>query len=161
EAARHECRPVARDVAGGRARRRAPPVRLQLPIRARRPPRARTPGGRRARRGRPLPRPLPPAVELGRGRDPLAVRSHARRNRRVLVTEPEHPFMRHWWPPGHILGWGDTFTHQLAHLLEAIAGEHDVAPHGATFEDGYRCDEVVEAMLRSAESGRSEAVASR
>ena len=81
--------------------------------------------------------------------------------RRVLVTEPEHPFMRHWWPPGHILGWGDTFTHQLAHLLEAIAGEHDVAPHGATFEDGYRCDEVVEAMLRSAESGRSEAVASR
>src|SRR5919205_2212855 len=76
--------------------------------------------------------------------------------RRVLVTEPEHPYMRHWWPPGHIVGWGDTFVHEHAHLLEAIAGEHDVAPHGATFEDGYRCDEVVEAILRSAESGRSE-----
>jgi predicted dehydrogenase len=81
--------------------------------------------------------------------------------RRVLVTEPEHPYLRHWWPPGHILGWGDTFVHELAHLLEAIAGQHEVAPHGATFEDGYRCDEVVAAILRSAESGRKEAVTYR
>src|SRR5437764_1276542 len=29
--------------------------------------------------------------------------------RRVLVTEPEHPYLRWWWPPGHIVGWGDTF----------------------------------------------------
>ena len=81
--------------------------------------------------------------------------------RRVLVTEEEHPYMRFWWPPGHIVGWGDTFVHELAHMLEAIAGEHEVAPHGATFEDGYRCDEVVEAILRSAESGRREEVRSR
>jgi predicted dehydrogenase len=80
--------------------------------------------------------------------------------RRMLATEPGHPFMRHWWPPGHIVGWGDTFVHELAHLLEAIAGEHEVAPHGATFEDGYRCDEVVEAILRSAKSGRKEEVIS-
>jgi predicted dehydrogenase len=81
--------------------------------------------------------------------------------RRVLVTEEEHPYMRFWWPPGHIIGWGDTFVHELAYMLEAIAGEHDVAPHGATVEDGYRCDEVVEAMLRSSESGRREEVRSR
>jgi predicted dehydrogenase len=81
--------------------------------------------------------------------------------RRVLVTEPEHPYMRFWWPPGHIVGWGDTFTHELAHVIEAIAGEHEVAPHGATFEDGYRCSEVTEAILRSAESGRKEAVTYR
>jgi predicted dehydrogenase len=81
--------------------------------------------------------------------------------RRVLVTEPDHPYLRHWWPPGHIVGWGDTFVHELAHLLEAIAGEHPVAPHGATFEDGYRCDEVVEAILRSSDSGRREEVRSR
>jgi len=78
--------------------------------------------------------------------------------RRVLVTEPEHPFMRFWWPPGHIVGWGDTFTHEIHHLLEAIAGEHDVAPHGATFEDGYRCAEVCDAIVRSAESGRRETI---
>jgi predicted dehydrogenase len=78
--------------------------------------------------------------------------------KRLLVTEPEHPFMRFWWPPGHIVGWGDTFVHELAHLLGAIAGEHQVAPHGATFEDGYRCSEVAEAILRSSESRRSEEV---
>jgi len=78
--------------------------------------------------------------------------------RRVLVTEPEHPFMHFWWPPGHIVGWGDTFTHEVHHLLSAIAGEHGVAPHGATFEDGYRCAEVCDAILRSAETGRRETV---
>ena len=78
--------------------------------------------------------------------------------RRILVTEPEHPYMRFWWPPGHTLGWGETVVHELAYLLEAIAGEHEVAPHGATFEDGYRCAEVVEAILRSTESGRREPV---
>jgi predicted dehydrogenase len=78
--------------------------------------------------------------------------------RRVLVTEGDHPFMRFWWPPGHIVGWGDTFTHEVHHLLEAIAGEHGVAPHGATFEDGYRCAEVCDAIVRSAESGRREEI---
>jgi predicted dehydrogenase len=78
--------------------------------------------------------------------------------RRVLVTKPDHPFMRFWWPHGHIIGWGETFVHELAHVLEAIAGEHPVAPHGATFEDGYRCAEVIDAILRSAESRASERV---
>jgi predicted dehydrogenase len=77
---------------------------------------------------------------------------------RVLVTEADHPFMRFWWPPGHIVGWGDTFTHEVHHLLEAIAGEHEVGPHGATFEDGYRCAEVCDAIVRSAESGRREEI---
>ena len=76
--------------------------------------------------------------------------------RRILVTEPDHPFMEHWWPPGHIVGWGDTFTHELHHLLTAIAAGGSVAPHGATFEDGYRCAEVCDAILRSAGSGRRE-----
>ena len=73
--------------------------------------------------------------------------------RRVLVTEREHPYMRFWWPPGHTIGWGETVVHELAHLLKAIVGEHEVAPHGATFEDGYRCAQVVEAILGSAQSG--------
>jgi predicted dehydrogenase len=80
---------------------------------------------------------------------------------RVLVTEPEHPYMRYWWPPGHIVGWGDTFTHELAHLLAAIAGEGTVGPHGATFEDGYRCAEVTDAILRSAASGKREPITYR
>ena len=55
-----------------------------------------------------------------------------------------------WWPPGHIVGWGDTFTYEYLHLLGAIAGRNDVAPAGATFEDGYRCALVCDAIQRSA-----------
>ena len=61
----------------------------------------------------------------------------------VLVSEATHPFWEHWWPPGHIVGWGDTFVHELHHFLTAIADDSDVAPHGATFEDGYRAAEVL------------------
>jgi len=57
-----------------------------------------------------------------------------------------------WWPPGHIVGWGDTFTFEYLHLFGAIAGRHQVAPEGATFEDGYRCAEVCDAIVRSAAS---------
>jgi predicted dehydrogenase len=71
--------------------------------------------------------------------------------RRVLVTEPDHPLLKHWWPPGHTLGWSDSFVHEIHHVLCAIAGECDVAPFGATFEDGYRAAEVCDAILRSSE----------
>jgi predicted dehydrogenase len=73
--------------------------------------------------------------------------------RNVLVTEADHPFWDWWWPHGHIIGWEHTFVHELEHLLRAIRDDTDVAPHGATFEDGYRCAEVCDAILRSAESG--------
>ena len=63
-----------------------------------------------------------------------------------------------WWPPGHIIGWGDTFTYEYLHLLHAIAGDGTVAPVGATFEDGYRCALVCDAILRSSQSGRKETV---
>ena len=58
-----------------------------------------------------------------------------------------------WWPPGHGVGWGDTFTLEVLTLLEAIAGRGSVAPHGATFEDGYRANAIVEAIVDSARKG--------
>jgi predicted dehydrogenase len=78
--------------------------------------------------------------------------------RTILVTEPDHPFWRWWWPPGHMIGWEHTFVHEIHHLLAAIAGGGEVAPHGATFEDGYRAAEVCDAILRAAESGTREVV---
>jgi predicted dehydrogenase len=71
----------------------------------------------------------------------------------VLVSEPDHPFWDLWWPPGHIIGWGDTFVHEVHHLLRAIAEDTDVAPYGATFEDGYRAAEVCDAIVSSSASG--------
>jgi len=81
--------------------------------------------------------------------------------RRVLVTEPGHPFLEHWWPPGHVLGWEHTFVHELHHLLTAIRDDGEVGPHGADFEDGYRAAQACEAIIRSAETGERQAVSYR
>ena len=51
--------------------------------------------------------------------------------------------------------------HELHHFLQAIAKDGDVAPHGATFEDGYRAAEVCDAILRSGTSGRWDGVRGR
>lgn len=76
----------------------------------------------------------------------------------VLVTESYHPFWEYWWPHGHIIGWEHTFVHAIAHFLEAIVKGKDIAPYGATFEDGYRCAVICDAILRSAASGKREEI---
>ena len=81
--------------------------------------------------------------------------------RNVLVSEADHPFWEWWWPHGHTIGWEHSFVHEIHHLLNTIREDSDVAPHGATFEDGYRCAEVCDAILRSAESGTREEVSYR
>ncbi len=68
----------------------------------------------------------------------------------VLVSEPYHPWWSNWWPQGHMIGWEHTFVHELTHLLDCIVNDKDVAPIGATFEDGYRADCVAAAILESA-----------
>ena len=72
----------------------------------------------------------------------------------VLVTESYHPFWEHWWPQGHIIGWEHTFIHELSHFLDCIVNGKDVAPDGATFEDGYRNAVICDAILASAEARR-------
>ena len=41
--------------------------------------------------------------------------------RTIIATEPFHPYMSHWWPPGHIIGYEHGFVHAAADFLEAIA----------------------------------------
>ncbi len=72
--------------------------------------------------------------------------------RQIGVTMPNHPFATAW-SPRHFLGWDHTFVHELAHLLEAIAGKTSVAPYGATFRDGYRAAVICDAILAAADSG--------
>ena len=75
-----------------------------------------------------------------------------------LVSEASDPFWEWWWPHGHVIGWEHTFVHELEHLLGAISGRNAVAPHGATFEDGYRAAEVCDAIVRSADAGAAERI---
>jgi predicted dehydrogenase len=72
----------------------------------------------------------------------------------VLVSESYHPYWKHWWPQGHIIGWEHTFVHELTHFLDAIANDKSVAPYGATFEDGYRAAAVCDAISESAATRR-------
>ncbi|MDH7485714.1 MAG: Gfo/Idh/MocA family oxidoreductase [Anaerolineae bacterium] len=72
----------------------------------------------------------------------------------VLVTEGHHPWLEHWWPHGHIIGWEHTFVHEITHLLDCIVNNKDVAPYGATFEDGYRAAVICDAIAESAQAKR-------
>ncbi|TYB52587.1 Gfo/Idh/MocA family oxidoreductase [Nonomuraea sp. PA05] len=69
---------------------------------------------------------------------------------RILVTEPDHPYVGAWWPPGHGLGYEHTFTHEIKDFLEAVATGADPSP---SFADGLRVQRVLEAVERSAAEG--------
>jgi predicted dehydrogenase len=77
------------------------------------------------------------------GTEPAAVAGF----RRILVTEPEHPYVAAWWPAGHGLGYEHGFTHQVVDLVTAIAKGEDPAP---SFADGLQVQRVLDAVERSA-----------
>ncbi|MFJ6452789.1 Gfo/Idh/MocA family protein [Paenarthrobacter sp. NPDC091669] len=67
--------------------------------------------------------------------------------RRILVNEPEHPYLGAWWPQGHIIGWEHTFTHQIRDFLTAIAAGDAPSP---SFEDGLNVQHILAAVEESA-----------
>jgi predicted dehydrogenase len=66
--------------------------------------------------------------------------------RLIQVGEDTHPYMSAWWPAGHIIGFGDTFVHEVFDFLEAIG---DNKPASPSFQDGLRCQEILVAVDRS------------
>jgi predicted dehydrogenase len=67
--------------------------------------------------------------------------------RRVLVTEPDHPYAGAWWPPGHVLGYEHGFSHQVVDLVRAIDAREQPHP---SFADGLQVQRVLDAVERSA-----------
>jgi predicted dehydrogenase len=67
--------------------------------------------------------------------------------RTISATDPAHPYIKAWWPPGHIIGYEHTFTHTVFDLLEGIADGRSPKPD---FEDGVRNQRVLEAIERAA-----------
>ena len=67
--------------------------------------------------------------------------------RRILVTEPQHPYVGAWWPAGHPLGYEHGFTHQVVDLVTAIAEGSDPLP---SFADGLQVQRVLAAVESSA-----------
>ena len=74
--------------------------------------------------------------------------------KKILVTETAHPYIKYWWPQGHILGWEHSFVHEIHHLFDCICHDKKIDPYGATFYDGVKCNEVTDTVLTSAEEER-------
>jgi predicted dehydrogenase len=69
--------------------------------------------------------------------------------RRILVTEPEHPYVAAWWPAGHGLGYEHGFTHQVVDLVNAIAAGEQPEP---SFADGLQVQRVLAAVETSSDT---------
>ncbi len=72
--------------------------------------------------------------------------------RRILVTEPEHPYLAAWWPQGHVLGWEHSFVHEVRDFLCAIESGTPATP---SFADGLAVQRVLTAIELSAAAGGS------
>ncbi|MCW4458745.1 Gfo/Idh/MocA family protein [Microbacterium sp. MPKO10] len=69
--------------------------------------------------------------------------------RRIIVTEPEHPYVGNWWPTGHGLGYEHGFTHQVVDLVTDIAAGRQPSP---SFAEAAQVQQVLHAVERSASS---------
>ena len=65
---------------------------------------------------------------------------------RILVTEPEHPYVAAWWPAGHMLGYEHGFSHQVKDLVDGIVEGTDPHP---TFAEGLQVQRVLAAIEQS------------
>ncbi|MFC7098781.1 Gfo/Idh/MocA family protein [Halobaculum marinum] len=77
----------------------------------------------------------------------------------VLVTDEDDPYIQHWWPPGHVIGWEHTFVHENYEFLKAVAaarddaGDAEAADFSPDFEDAYEVQRVLDAVERSDATG--------
>ena len=68
----------------------------------------------------------------------------------ILVTDPDDPYVDHWWPPGHVIGWEHTFVHENYEFLTAVA---EGGEHSPSFADGLRVQELLAAIEDSDDRG--------
>lgn len=64
----------------------------------------------------------------------------------ILVTNPEHPYAQHFWPPGHIIGYEHTFIATLADFLNDLASSE---PFHANFQDALEVQRILDAAEES------------
>ena len=72
---------------------------------------------------------------------------HLQGFRRILATDPPHPYMGAWWPAGHGVGYEHGFINTVADILRALGTGKPFHPD---FEDALRVQQVLDAVLISA-----------
>ncbi|WP_435346533.1 Gfo/Idh/MocA family protein [Haloarchaeobius sp. HRN-SO-5] len=68
----------------------------------------------------------------------------------ILVTDEDDPYVDHWWPPGHVIGWEHTFVHENYEFLSCVAAGESYSPD---FEDAMAVQRVLDAIAESDETG--------
>ena len=68
--------------------------------------------------------------------------------RLIQASEGGHPYMSHWWPVGHVIGYEHTFVHEMYEFVQAIANDTATTPN---FADGVECSRVIEAVELSSQ----------
>jgi len=71
--------------------------------------------------------------------------------RLIHATDPAHPYVGAYWPPGHNVGYEHSFINTVADVVNGIVDGTDVHP---TFADGLATQTVLDTVERSAASGR-------
>jgi len=69
--------------------------------------------------------------------------------KKINVTHDVHPYGGGWWPQGHGIGYADSFVIEVAEFIRSIV---DHKPFSPSFEDGVKCQEILEAVEKSAET---------
>jgi predicted dehydrogenase len=72
----------------------------------------------------------------------------------ISVTEPFHPYACTILPRGHNAGWEYGHVHALSHFVNCVVNDLPVAPDGATLEDGYRVQVIMETLKESSKTGK-------
>ena len=80
--------------------------------------------------------------------------SHLQGYRRILVTDPPHPYMEAWWPGGHGIGYEHGFINTVADICRAVGAKGKAGQFQPDFEDALRTQEVLDAVLVSAKERR-------
>ncbi len=66
--------------------------------------------------------------------------------RTISVTEGSHDFIHAWWPPGHVIGYEHTFTHEFSEFAQSIINKKPAIPD---FYDGYMCNVILDSVEQS------------
>jgi predicted dehydrogenase len=78
-------------------------------------------------------------LEYYSSKDPAGTQGY----RTIQIGEADHPYVSAYWPAGHIIGFGDTFTHEIVDFVNAIAGKTQASP---SFEDGLKTQAILTAV---------------
>ena len=68
----------------------------------------------------------------------------------ILVTDEDDPYIDHWWPPGHVIGWEHLFVHENDAFLRAVTEGREYEP---SFADGLAVQRVLDAIEESDDCG--------